>query len=55
MRIYRVDTDDGQRYVVENGDRDFELVGDLFEQWEIGPELPNGLEGLTILAPVVPV
>src|SRR5580765_2714273 len=54
MRIYRVETDDGLQYVVENDDRVFHLVGDLFESWEIGPELPGGLENLKILAPVVP-
>ena len=54
MRIYRVETDDGLQYVVENGDRVFHLFGDLFESWEIGPELPGGLEDLKILAPVVP-
>jgi 2-keto-4-pentenoate hydratase/2-oxohepta-3-ene-1,7-dioic acid hydratase in catechol pathway len=54
MRIYRVETDDGLRYVVENGDRVFHLVGDLFDSWEIGAELLRGLEGLKIVAPVVP-
>ena len=54
MRIYRVETDDGLQYVVENGERVFHLVGDLFESWEIGAELPGGLEGLKIVAPIVP-
>src|SRR4029079_8839748 len=54
MRIYRVETDDGLPYVVENDDRVFHLVGDLFESWEIGPELLRGLEDLKIVAPVVP-
>ena len=54
MRIYRVETDDGLQYVVENDERVFHLVGDLFESWEIGPELPGGLEGLKIVAPIVP-
>ncbi len=54
MRIYRVETDDGLQYVVENDDRVFHLVGDLFESWEIGAELPGGLEDLKIVAPVVP-
>ena len=53
-RIYRVETDDGLQYVVENGDRVFHLVGDLFESWEIGAELPDGLEDLKIVAPIVP-
>jgi len=54
MRIYRVETDDGLQYVVENGDRVFHLIGDLFDSWEIGPELLRGLEDLKIVAPVVP-
>jgi 2-keto-4-pentenoate hydratase/2-oxohepta-3-ene-1,7-dioic acid hydratase in catechol pathway len=54
MQIYRVETDDGLQYVVENDERVFHLVGDLFESWEIGAELPRGLEGLTIVAPIVP-
>jgi 2-keto-4-pentenoate hydratase/2-oxohepta-3-ene-1,7-dioic acid hydratase in catechol pathway len=54
MRIYRVETDDGLQYVVENDERVFHLVGDLFESWEIGPELPGGLEDLKIVAPIVP-
>jgi 2-keto-4-pentenoate hydratase/2-oxohepta-3-ene-1,7-dioic acid hydratase in catechol pathway len=54
MRIYRVETDDGLQYVVENGDRVFHLIGDLFDAWEIGPELLRGLEDLKIVAPVVP-
>ena len=54
MRIYRVETDDGLQYVVEQGIRFFRVVGDLFDQWEIGPELPFGLENARTLAPVVP-
>src|SRR6476646_1360327 len=54
MRIYRVETEDGLQYVVENGDRVFHLIGDLFDSWEIGPELLRGLEDLKIVAPVVP-
>jgi len=54
MRIYRVETDDGLQYVVEHGELVFHLVGDLFESWEIGAELPGGLEDLKIVAPVMP-
>ena len=54
MRIYRIQTDDGLQYVVENDGRVFHLIGDLFDSWEIGPELPAGLEDLEIVAPVMP-
>ena len=54
MRLFRIETDDGLQYVVEQGTRFFHVVGDIFEVWEIGPELPDGLEDARVLAPVVP-
>jgi 2-keto-4-pentenoate hydratase/2-oxohepta-3-ene-1,7-dioic acid hydratase in catechol pathway len=54
MRLFRIETEDGHEYVVEQGDRLFHVVGDIFEQWEIGAELPRGFEDVRVLAPVVP-
>jgi 2-keto-4-pentenoate hydratase/2-oxohepta-3-ene-1,7-dioic acid hydratase in catechol pathway len=54
MRVYRIKTDGGLQYVVENDGRVFHLVGDLFDSWKIGAELPSGLEDVKIVAPVVP-
>ena len=49
------DLQDRRGYVVEQaGARAARLVGDLFGEWTAGDEIPGGLAGQRVLAPVVP-
>jgi 2-keto-4-pentenoate hydratase/2-oxohepta-3-ene-1,7-dioic acid hydratase in catechol pathway len=56
-RLYRVKDGDGSRYVVAREGRvhDVQLVGDqIFGGYRTGSEVPGGLAGLQVLAPVRP-
>ncbi len=49
-RLYRLESG----YVVETGGVVRRLVGDPFGDWRAGDEVPGGLDGQRVLAPVVP-
>jgi 2-keto-4-pentenoate hydratase/2-oxohepta-3-ene-1,7-dioic acid hydratase in catechol pathway len=49
-RLYRLESG----YVVETGGVVCRLVGDPFGAWRAGDEVPGGLDGQRVLAPVVP-
>jgi len=53
-RLFRIETDEGLEYVAERDARLFHVVGDIFETWELGPEMPFVLDDVRIVAPVVP-
>jgi 2-keto-4-pentenoate hydratase/2-oxohepta-3-ene-1,7-dioic acid hydratase in catechol pathway len=53
-RIYRIDAGAGPEYVVERDGEVRRLLGDVFGQWREGASLPRGLDGVRVLAPVVP-
>jgi 2-keto-4-pentenoate hydratase/2-oxohepta-3-ene-1,7-dioic acid hydratase in catechol pathway len=53
-RLYRIASATGPRFIVEDGGVVHEVLGDPFAHWHEGPELPDGLAGKQILAPVVP-
>jgi 2-keto-4-pentenoate hydratase/2-oxohepta-3-ene-1,7-dioic acid hydratase in catechol pathway len=53
-RLFRIASASGARFVVEDEGTVHEVIGDPFSCWQEGPELPGGLGGRQILAPVLP-